>query len=260
MDTDKLITELERYESNISGILSRFSKSSSGLFISRDDARPLKQFVIELSDLFADIGDNNVYATNVINTYNSSANNFYASPSYNGVEGILSVVSAAITRYKRDSKRINIDQSNNMTQKNNIFIIHGQEEAKWRELKDILKSQFNLNPIILQEQTSSGATTIIEKFEHYASTCGYAIAIYTPDDVVSSNETTYQQARPNVIWELGWFCGRIGRKNTILLLKENTSMFSDFNGIEQIRFINNITEVTKRIRSELITAGIISNS
>ena len=60
--------------------------------------------------------------------------------------------------------------------KENVFIIHGRDEAKWRELKDIVKSEFRLNPIVLFEQPDAGCQTVIEKFEHYAQTCTYAIA------------------------------------------------------------------------------------
>jgi hypothetical protein len=50
----------------------------------------------------------------------------------------------------------------------------------------------------------------------------------------------YLHARPNVIYELGWFCGRLERSFTMLLIKEGTSMFSDFGGIIQKRFEANI--------------------
>ncbi len=83
-------------------------------------------------------------------------------------------------------------------------------------------SEFRLNPIILQEQADVGCKTVIEKFEHYAETCSYAIAIFTPDDEVAAGDETYLQARPNVIYEIGWFCGRLGRGGAMLLLKEGT--------------------------------------
>lgn len=89
-----------------------------------------------------------------------------------------------------------------------VFIIHGHNEAKWRELEKIL-NKLHLEPIILGENPDHGATTIIEKFEHYASQCVYAIAVFTPDDQVEKNGKMYLQARPNVMFEVGWFCGRL---------------------------------------------------
>lgn len=99
--------------------------------------------------------------------------------------------------------------------------------------------------------------TIIEKFEHYAEKCAYAMALFTPDDEITFGEEKYLQARPNVIYELGWFCGRLGRGSVMLLLKESTSIFTDFGGIIQKRFSANVAEKVIEIRRDLIAAGIL---
>ena len=138
-----------------------------------------------------------------------------------------------------------------------MFIIHGRDEAKWRELKDIVKSGFRLNPIILMEQPDAGAKRIIGKFGHYAQTCCYAIAVFTPDDEVISGEERYLQARPNVVYESGWFGGRLGRGNVILLLREGTSIFSYFSGIIQKRFKTNISEKIVEIHKDVVAAGVL---
>ena len=139
----------------------------------------------------------------------------------------------------------------------NIFIIHGHDEAKWRELEKLLKDDFGLNPFILSEMPNKGMT-IIEKFEYYASECCYAFAIFTPDDIIESNGIKYFQARPNVIFELGWFCSHLGRDRVCILYKDgnNSSIFSDFQGVIQKRFNNSINEVYRDIRLELNSVGI----
>ncbi len=141
-----------------------------------------------------------------------------------------------------------------------MFLIHGRDEAKWRELKDILKSEFRLNPIVLLEQPDAGCKTVIEKFEHYAQRCSYAIAVFTADDEVTSGGDTYLQVRPNVIYELGWFCGRLDRSGAMLLLKEGTSLFSDFGGIIQKRFTQNISEKVIEIKRDLVAAGVVDET
>ena len=142
----------------------------------------------------------------------------------------------------------------------NVSIIHGRDEAKWRELKDIVQEEFGLNPIVLVEKPDAGCNTVVEKFEHYAVICSYAMAVFTPDDEVTSGAGTYLQARPNVIYELGWFCGKLGRSNAMLLLKDKTALFSDFGGIIQKRFSQNISEKTAEMRRDLVAAGIIRAS
>jgi len=154
-----------------------------------------------------------------------------------------------------DLRRLNDDQ---LIDRKNIFIIHGSDEAKWRELKGILKDEFCLNPIVLKKQTNEGCMTVIENFEHYAERCAYAIAVITPDDqVIKANGVTYHQARPNVIYEIGWFCGRLGRERVMLMLKKGTELFSDFGGILTNEFNDNISERKDKIRKALISAGIL---
>jgi hypothetical protein len=64
--------------------------------------------------------------------------------------------------------------------KKKVFIIHGHDETRLLELEKILKDDFHLDPIILKDKPNGGSTTIIEKFELYASDCGFAIALFTP--------------------------------------------------------------------------------
>lgn len=177
------------------------------------------------------------------------------------MENVLGVVRASLTRLRRNPELLTRKATQEvLRKKENVFLIHGRDEAKWRELKDIIYSEFRLNPIVLVQQPDAGAKTVIEKFEHYAETCAYAIAVFTPDDEVSAGEETYLQARPNVIYELGWFCGRLGRGNVMLLLKEGTSMFSDFGGIIQKCFTTNISEKIMEMQKDLEAAGVLSKN
>ena len=254
---ENIIKELEHYREQFTGFLKRFEKSSDGWSINFDDDPIFRQSIVELIDLFNDNLGPNQYSTMIVNHFNEGITNFYRSPSYKSVENIIGVIGAAIKRFERNPKLLErrkelVDSK----EKQNVFIIHGKDEAKWRELKDIIQNQFRLNPIILQEQADIGKT-VIEKFEHYAKTCSYAIAVFTPDDEVISGGETYLQARPNVIYELGWFCGHLGRENVMLLLKDGTSMFSDFGGIVQKRFTVYVSEKITEIKLDLIEVGIL---
>ena len=111
----------------------------------------------------------------------------------------------------------NFKQTKVNDEENKVFIIHGHDETRLLELEKIIRDDFNLIPIILKDQPDQGATTIIEKFELYAPQCSYAIALFTPDDIVENSGKKYLQARPNVIYELGWFCAKLTRKRVILI-------------------------------------------
>jgi hypothetical protein len=58
--------------------------------------------VIELRDLFDDLLGKNSYSSMVVTAYNEGVSNFLNSPSFNSVERILGVVSAAITRIREN--------------------------------------------------------------------------------------------------------------------------------------------------------------
>lgn len=260
MNSEEIIAEIRRYESELEGILSRFSHGRERIHINREDDPLLRQFVRELIDLFNDALGSNSYSSQIRKDFNEGVANYYDTPSYKSVGNILAIVRAAITRFSRSPELL--DRKNaqdNLKQRENVFIIHGRDEAKWRELKDIVKTELRLNPIILLEQPDAGCKTVIEKFEHYAQTCSYAIAVFTPDDEVTSGGETYLQARPNVIYELGWFCGRLGRSGVMLILKEDTSLFSDFGGIIQKRFKISISERVIEIKRDLVSAGVIDD-
>jgi predicted nucleotide-binding protein len=260
MATNQATDELRRYASELSGIISRFTRDRDGIHITAEDDPRLRQYVRELIDLFNDILGRNNYSAQISDEFNNGISNYLSSPSYKCVENILSVVRAAITRFERNPDLLVRKKSeDNLRRRENVFVIHGRDEAKWRELKDMLKSEFRLNPIILLEQPDAGCKTVIEKFEYYAQTCSYAIAVFTPDDEVASGGETYLQARPNVIYELGWFCGRLDRSGVMLLLKEGTSLFSDFGGIIQKRFGQNISEKVLEIKRDLVAADVIED-
>lgn len=264
MNAEQIVAEVRRYEAELSGILARFHRPRTlhgEIHIGDGDDPLFRQYVREVIDLFNDALGSNSYSHQIAHEFSRGISNFVGSPSYKSVENILTLVRAALTRFTRTPEllaRRHAEEALRVRQ--NVFIIHGRDEAKWRELKDLLKSEFRLNPIVLSEQPDAGCKTVIEKFEHYAQTCSYAIAVFTPDDEVSNDGTSYLQARPNVIYELGWFCGKLGRAGAMLLLKEGTALFSDFGGIIQKRFTSNISEKSVEIKRDLVAAGVLEES
>lgn len=93
--------------------------------------------------------------------------------------------------------------------------------------------QIGLNPIILHEQTSS-SKTIIEKIESYGAV-GIAIVLYTPCDVGAKNgEEQNPRARQNVIFEHGYFIGRLGRSKVAALVKGKLETPNDLSGVVYI--------------------------
>lgn len=112
-----------------------------------------------------------------------------------------------------------------------VFLVHGQDNEAKQTVARFLE-KLGLEVIILHERASSGMT-IIEKFEQN-SDVAFAVVLMTPDDVGSistDKENMKFRARQNVIFELGYFMGKLGRKNVCALLKGNIERPSDYDGI-----------------------------
>lgn len=117
---------------------------------------------------------------------------------------------------------------------NQIFIVHGHDNEMKATVALTLKN-IGLEPIILHEQANRGKT-IIEKFETCSENVSFAVVLLSPDDrgykKDQEPESASYRARQNVILELGYFLGKLGRENVCALLKteENFEFPSDIFG------------------------------
>lgn len=112
-----------------------------------------------------------------------------------------------------------------------VFVVHGHDEASKEAVARFLV-KLHLEPIILHEQPNQGRT-VIEKFEGHAEV-DFAVVLLTPDDVghsVGSPDDVKPRARQNVLFELGYFVGRLGRARVCALHKGNVEILSDYDGV-----------------------------
>lgn len=112
-----------------------------------------------------------------------------------------------------------------------VFIVHGHDEARKHELLRVLQDVTGTRPIILHEQPSGGRS-ILEKLEAYAASAGFAVALLTADDVGRSTDgDDAPRARQNVVFEAGYFAGRLGRARVVLLHEAAVELPSDLHGV-----------------------------
>ena len=111
-----------------------------------------------------------------------------------------------------------------------IFIVHGHDTGS-REAVARFVEKMGFEAIILQEQANQGMT-IIEKVDAHGDV-GFAIVLLTPDDIGSKAGGSLQpRPRQNVLVELGYFIGRLGRANVCALATSNTmELPTDFAGV-----------------------------
>lgn len=112
-----------------------------------------------------------------------------------------------------------------------VFVVHGREEGSKETVARFL-SKLGLEPIILHEQPNQGRT-IIEKFEAH-SAVDYAVVLFTPDDFghpAGDPSKGRVRARQNVILELGFFLGALGRGRVCVLYTGDVEIPSDYDGV-----------------------------
>jgi predicted nucleotide-binding protein len=114
-----------------------------------------------------------------------------------------------------------------------VFVVHGRAEAPKQEVARFLE-QCGLQPRILHELDNRG-NTIIEKFERHTASIGFAVVLLTPDDVGGPNAQNLQpRARQNVVAELFYFMGKLGRPRVVALKKGELEIPSDIAGVVYI--------------------------
>jgi predicted nucleotide-binding protein len=110
-----------------------------------------------------------------------------------------------------------------------VFIVHGHDDAIKQAVARFLE-QIGFTPIILGEQANQGRT-IIEKFEAHTNV-GFAVVLLTPDDEGRAMGKELQpRARQNVILELGYFIGKLGRSRVCALRGAGIEIPSDILGV-----------------------------
>jgi predicted nucleotide-binding protein len=111
-----------------------------------------------------------------------------------------------------------------------VFVVHGHD-GEARETTARLLKAMDFEPVILHEQANQGGT-VIEKFEAN-SDVGFAVVLLTPDDLGRSfkEEELKPRARQNVLLELGYFIGRLGRNKVCALKRGDVELPSDYVGV-----------------------------
>lgn len=119
----------------------------------------------------------------------------------------------------------------NSDKKKQVFLVYGNNPPELDMVKYVLKSN-SIEFTDLNEEVSG--TTILQKFETYASESRFAIVLLTPADHVikkdaNGNEEDVYYPRQNVVLEWGYFLGKLGKDNIAVLLQEQgRTLHKDF--------------------------------
>jgi len=109
---------------------------------------------------------------------------------------------------------------------NKVFIIHGHDNALKREVQ-LLLARADLDDVVLHEKPDKNRS-IIDKLIEEGAPAAYVIALLSPDDLQADGK---YRARQNVILEIGYFLGKLGKERVRMLVKKGIEIPSDLRGI-----------------------------
>ena len=132
-----------------------------------------------------------------------------------------------------------------------VFVVHGHDEAlKVKAARFIEK--LGLKAIILHEQPNQGHT-IIEKIEAHTEV-GFAIVLYTPDDVGGTQADAKTgalklRARQNVVFEHGYLIAKLSRARVVPLVAGKVELPSDISGVVYVDDTNWQIDIAKEMKA-----------
>jgi predicted nucleotide-binding protein len=115
-----------------------------------------------------------------------------------------------------------------------VFVVHGRDEGLRDRVARVL-DRLDFEVVTLSEEPHWGRT-LIEKFEDETLGVGFAVVILSPDDWGRGpDEEVWPQGpnrgRQNVILELGYLMGRLGRRRVTALSAPRVELPSDIHGL-----------------------------
>jgi predicted nucleotide-binding protein len=152
---------------------------------------------------------------------------------YVGIQDALLPLDTAVSSSEKPAARVD-SRATDSELSRRVFVVHGHDDAMKLGVARALE-KLDFKPVILHEQPDKGRT-LIEKFTDY-SDVGFAVVLLSPDDVGRSRTDDIARAksrpRQNVVLELGFFLGKLGRERVLALFKkaDNFEMPSDFAGV-----------------------------
>lgn len=131
---------------------------------------------------------------------------------------------------------------------NRVFIVHGHDGELKHAVARLVEKQ-GLGAIILSEQANKGKT-IIEKFEENSDVSG-AICLFTADDLGRAKAASDEQprARQNVVFEAGYFMGKLSRSRVVIIAESGVELPSDMQGIVYTNKNNWEVDVLKELKA-----------
>lgn len=116
-----------------------------------------------------------------------------------------------------------------------VFLVHGRDDAAKNEVALFLQ-RIGLDAVVLHLKPNRGRH-LLTKFRETSEGASFAVVLMNADDEGGlAGQPSQKRARQNVVFELGYFIGKLGPENVTALVVEGVEKPSDFDGIAYIGF------------------------
>ncbi|NUO18564.1 nucleotide-binding protein [bacterium] len=142
-----------------------------------------------------------------------------------------------------------------------VFVVYGRDSTARDQLELILR-RIDINPIIIGRIHPDGST-IIDRLEQHLNACTFVCVLLTPDDEGrlrdSHGSPLALRARQNVVLELGWALGRLGRDKVAIIHKSDVDMPfedpTDLRGLVHYQYKHTVEEIKVDLAKHLQKNG-----
>lgn len=176
----------------------------------------------------------------------STPDSDFISACKSGLENSIAIFKTYLEEMEEPTEIKRNERNNFDTSK--VFIVHGHDGKLKQEVARLIEKQ-GIQAIILSEQANSGRT-IIEKFEDY-SDVGGAICLFTSDDL-GKEKTEIDlkfRARQNVVFEAGYFIGKLGRNHVVIIVDDEIEIPNDLAGVVYTNSNNWKVDLCKELKA-----------
>ena len=142
------------------------------------------------------------------------------------VKKTASVLASWKLKFDNNTYRTDTNVGSGLSNLNKIFIIHGHDDQLKNEVQ-LFVARAGLDDVVLHERPDKSRTIINKLIEESQDAC-YVIALLTPDDQIEDGN---RRARQNIVLEIGYFLGKLGKDRIRLIIKGSIEIPSDLQGI-----------------------------
>jgi predicted nucleotide-binding protein len=147
----------------------------------------------------------------------------------------MAEVASNMNQTTMPTPRPSVTETGLAKKKPKVFIVHGRDTGSKSEVARFLE-RLDLDPVILHERPNGGRT-LIAKFQEESADIQFAIVLMTPDDKGGLDGGEQKpRARQNVIFELGFFIGKLGASKVCALVSGNIEKPSDFDAVVYVAY------------------------